>query len=56
MATHSSILDWEIPWMKEPGGLQSMGLQKCQTCLVTKQQQQPLLYGRMKITLENLMI
>ena len=23
MATHSSILDWEIPWMQEPGGLQS---------------------------------
>ena len=25
MATHSSTLDWEIPWMEEPGGLQSMG-------------------------------
>ena len=25
MATHSSILDWEIPWTEEPGGLQSMG-------------------------------
>ena len=25
MATHSSILVWEIPWMVEPGGLQSMG-------------------------------
>ena len=25
MATHSSILAWEIPWMEEPGGLQSMG-------------------------------
>ena len=24
MATHSSILDWEIPWAEEPGGLQSM--------------------------------
>ena len=24
MATHSSILAWEIPWTKEPGGLQSM--------------------------------
>ena len=24
MATHSSILAWEIPWMEEPGGLQSM--------------------------------
>ena len=28
MATHSSILAWEIPWMEEPGGLQSMGLQR----------------------------
>ena len=25
MATHSSILAWRIPWMEEPGGLQSMG-------------------------------
>ena len=24
MATHSSILAWEIPWTEEPGGLQSM--------------------------------
>ena len=30
-ATHSSILAWEIPWTEEPGGLQSMGLQKNQT-------------------------
>ena len=28
MATHSSILVWKIPWMEEPGGLQSMGLQR----------------------------
>ena len=29
MATHSSILAWEIPWTDDPGGLQkSMGLQK----------------------------
>ena len=27
-ATHSSILAWEIPWTVEPGGLQSMGLQR----------------------------
>ena len=25
MATHCSILAWEIPWTEEPGGLQSMG-------------------------------
>ena len=28
MATHSSILAWKIPWIEEPGGLQSMGLQR----------------------------
>ena len=28
MATHSSILAWEIPSTEEPGGLQSMGLQE----------------------------
>ena len=27
-ATHSSILAWTIPWPEEPGGLQSMGLQR----------------------------
>ena len=27
-ATHSRILAWEIPWTEEPGGLQSMGLQR----------------------------
>ena len=27
MASHSSILAWEIPWTEEPSGLQSMGLQ-----------------------------
>ena len=25
MATHSSLLAWKIPWMEEPGGLQSTG-------------------------------
>ena len=33
MATHSIILAWEIPWTEEPGGLQSVGLQKNQTQL-----------------------
>ena len=30
MATHSSILAWEIPWTEKPGGLQFMRLQKNQ--------------------------
>ena len=28
MATYSTILAWKIPWIAEPGGLQSMGLQR----------------------------
>ena len=28
MATHSTILAWRSPWRKEPGGLQSMALQR----------------------------
>ena len=40
MATHSSILAWEMPWTEEPGGLQSMGLQRVRHDIVTKQQQQ----------------
>ena len=28
MATHSSILAWGVPWTEEPGGLQSIGLQR----------------------------
>ena len=31
MATHTSILAWEILWTEEPGGLQSMGLQESDT-------------------------
>ena len=33
MATHSSILAWEMPRTEEPGGLQSIGWQKSQTQL-----------------------
>ena len=28
MATHSSILAWEVPWTEEPGGLQSVESQR----------------------------
>ena len=31
MATHSSILAWKIPWMQEPGRLQSIGSQESDT-------------------------
>ena len=37
MATHCSILAWEIPWTEESGGLQSMGSQKIRHNLATKQ-------------------
>ena len=37
MATHSSILAWEIPWTEEPGELQSMELQRIWHSLVTRQ-------------------
>ena len=33
MATHSSILAWEVPWTEEPDGLQSMGSKKSWTRL-----------------------
>ena len=36
MATHSSILAWEIAWTEEPGGLLSMGLQRLRHDLATK--------------------
>ena len=31
MATHSSILTWEIPWTEEPGGLQATGSRESDT-------------------------
>ena len=42
MAPHSSTLAWKIPWMEEPGGLQSMGSQKLDT---TEQLQGVLSWG-----------
>ena len=36
MATHSSILAWEIPRAEEPGGLESVGSQRVRHNLVTK--------------------
>ena len=33
MAPHASILAWEIPWAKEPGGLKAMGSHGTQTQL-----------------------
>ena len=38
MATHSSILVWEIPWTEEPGGPQSIGHKRVRHDLEIKQQ------------------
>ena len=40
MTTHSGILPRESPWTEEPGGLQSMKLQRVRGDLVTEQKQQ----------------
>ena len=37
MAVHSSIFAWQSPWTEEPGGLQSIGLQRVGHNLVTKE-------------------
>ena len=47
MATHSSILPWEISWTEEPGGLQSMESQRVRHNLVTKQCS--LLFSQIKL-------
>ena len=48
MATHSSVLAWEIPWTVEPGSPQSMGSQRVGHNLATKEQQQLLYWWQMK--------
>ena len=42
MATHSSILAWEIPWTEELGRLKSIRSQRVGHDLPTKQQQQKI--------------
>ena len=42
MATHSSLLAWEIPWTEENGVLHSLGSQRLGHDLVTKQQQKEM--------------
>ena len=48
MATHSSILAWEIPWTEELDRLQSVGLQRVGHSLVTEQQQHAWLQTSME--------
>ena len=40
MAICSGILNWKVPWTEESGRLQSMGSQRAEDDLATKQQQQ----------------
>ena len=46
MATHSSILAWEIPWTEEPGVLQSMGSQRVRHNLAIQHQQRTFPGGK----------
>ena len=50
MATHSSILAWTIPWTEEPGGLQSMGLQRVRHNWATEHAHAPVHYNLILIT------
>ena len=50
MATHSSILAWRIPWIEEPGSLQSMGskeLQDHNRCVDNEEAEIRMFYGRL---------
>ena len=49
MATHSSVLAWEIPWTEEPGRLQFMGLQRVRHDWATEQQQNLVCFTKMLI-------
>ena len=54
MATHSTILAWEILWREQPGRLQSMGSQKNQTRLSDKTASARSGTERMSASLEKL--
>ena len=43
MAIHSSILAWRIPWTEEPGGLQTMGLQRVNMTGLLSMVQKPIM-------------
>ena len=48
MATHSSILNWEIAWTEEPGGYSLWGHKRVRHDSVTKQQQERTRRPRIK--------
>ena len=49
MAAHSRIIAWRIPWTEEPGGLQSMGLQRVRHGRATNTLSMPWLSNILKI-------
>ena len=51
MVTHSGILAWRVPWIEEPGGLQSMVSQRIRHDLATKQQEEFFKYSGCEIML-----
>ena len=55
MATHSSILAWRIPWTEEPGGLQSVGLQRVGHNRVTSLSSKFQVYNTLWLTIVTLM-
>ena len=55
MATHSSIIAWEISRTEEPGGLQSIVSQRVDHHLVTKEQQQIYIFRFVKFILTMLL-
>ena len=55
MATHSSVLSWEIPWTEEPGGPQSMGSQRVGHSLAAEQQEVAVYHTELnKVLCDNL--
>ena len=50
MATHPSILAWEIPWTEESGRVQSMGSQRVRHDLETKQHEWSYKVGHRTVT------
>ena len=50
MATHSSTLAWKIPWMEEPGRLQSMGSQRVRHNWATEHTPHPRIFPKMGIS------
>ena len=48
MATHSTILAWEIPWTEEPSGLQAAGLQRLNNNFIIANFSPPYLYIMLK--------